>query len=38
MVIGVNFFQTELMIEIYCKSLVGGIDEELLMKFRQNIN
>ena len=32
-VIWVNFFQTELMVEIYSKSLVRTIGKVLLMKF-----
>ena len=30
---GVNFFQTELMVEIYSKSLVRAISKTLFMKF-----
>ena len=33
MVIYVNFFQTELMVEIYSKSLVRAIGKVLLMEF-----
>ena len=33
MVIWVNFFQTELMVEIYSKSLVRAIVKVLQMKF-----
>ena len=34
MVIQVNFFQNELMVEIFSKSLVRGIGKVLLMKFK----
>ena len=36
--IWVKIFQTELMVEIYSKSLVIAIGKVLLMKFRENTN
>ena len=38
MVIWVIFFQTELMVEIYPKSLVRAIGKVLLIEFGKNIN
>ena len=38
MVTRVNFFQTELMVEIHSKSLVRAIGKVLLMKFSENTN
>ena len=37
-VIWVNYFQSELMVEIYFKSLVRALGKVLCMKFSENTN